>query len=88
MTVEFTIVDQTHEWVYGTQGTRTGQWIITFQTPAGVQSQVIVGDTLYTPANVAKLIAEEVGKIDKVQALTHGDETPREAHRPVTEPRR
>ena len=68
-TINFEITDQQHEWVYGPNGGRTGQWIISFTTSAGWSSQVIVGDNSYTPDNVAAMIAAEAATIDAVGSI-------------------
>ena len=71
--VNVRITDQQHEWVYGPQGGRSGQWIISFQTEAGWQSQVIVLDSDYTPENVAAVVATEAANIDAVGGITSVD---------------
>lgn len=68
--INFRITDQQHEWIFGAQGGRTGQWVIDFQTEGGWQSQVIVPDDMYTPDNVAALIADRATTIDAVGDLT------------------
>ena len=80
MAQHFTIVNQVHDWSYDTNGNRYGQWTITFQTPSGVASQVIVPDESYQPAVIAGLIASQVEAIEGVQALTFGEPAD---HRPA-----
>jgi hypothetical protein len=80
LAVQFTITNQQHEWLFDTNGNRYGQWTITFQTPSGVISQVIVPDDSYEPQTVGGLIAHEAGVIEEVQHLTEAEPTP---HRPA-----
>ena len=76
MPVQFTITSQQHEWLFDTQGNRYGQWTVSFQTPSGVISQVIIPDDSYDAKTIAPMIAAEVEAIEEVQALQHGEPAP------------
>lgn len=85
MAVEFTITNQQHEWLFDANGNRFGQWTISFQTPSGVVSQIIVPDDSYTPEAIAPIIAREVQVIEDVQHITHAEPAPHRPHH-VTAP--
>lgn len=68
----FEVVSQEHSFRYGTDGTQSGQWTITFKTPSGVTSQIIVPDAAYSKDAVAMAIAHQVQHIEAVHSLTEG----------------
>lgn len=68
--VEFKILDQQHDWTYTADGGRDGQWTITFETPSGWRSQVVVPDSAYSPDIVGPVIADYVKRIEDVGGLT------------------
>jgi hypothetical protein len=80
MAQEFEVITQQHDWTFDTNGNRLGQWTITFRTPSGVESQVIVPDESYTPEVVGPLIAHEAALIEQVQHLQRAEPA---HHRPA-----
>ena len=65
----FTVTRQDDSSTYDPNNPNARQWTINFTTPSGVESQVILPESDYTPQNVYAAIMAKVTTIEAVHNL-------------------